>query len=146
MRRSIIRRSEELKRNIFTQWKLRHGRALFIRILRLEGIRWRERIGLMAWLACRSVARPAQGTVTTAAIDYQRRMISTEKKWKVMPNAGCKLLQRTAPAVDEWNENRLAPTIKGIKTIKNRLANKIHSSQIEIIHRTQKPPNIHSTL
>ena len=145
MRRSTIRRSEERKRNIFTQWKLRHGRVLSIQILRLEGIRERERIGLMAWLACRSVARPAQGTVTTTAIDYQRWMIITEKKWKVMPNAGCTLLQRTAPAVDEWNENRLTPTIKGIKNIKNRLANKIHSSQMKIIHRTQKPPNIHST-
>ena len=130
-RHSTIRRSEEWKRNIFTRWKLRHGRVLSIRILRLEGIRERERIGLMAWLACRSVARPAQGTVTTTAIDYQRWMIITEKEWKVMPNAGCTLLQRTAPAVDEWNENRLAPTIKGIKTIKNRLATRF-------IHRKWK--------
>ena len=146
MRRSTIRMSEELKRNIFTRRKFRHGRVLSIRILRLEGICERERISLMAWLACRSVARPAQGTVTTTADDYQRWMIITEKKWKVMPDAGCRRLQSTAPAVDEWNENRLTPTIKVIKTIKNRLGNKIHSSQMKIIHRTQKPKNIHSTL
>ena len=146
MRRSTIRMREERKRNIFTRQSLLHGRVLSIQILWLEGIRERERMGLTTWLACRSVARPAQGIVTTTADDYQRWMIITEKKWTIMPNAGCRQLQKAAPAGNEWNENRLTPTIKGIKTIKNRLANKIHSSQMKIIHRMQKSQNIHSTL